>query len=102
MEQVHTLPGFDHALTSWQNFLREQGYVGNVLWIFRDDITWHDGRFFLRLPLPEMNQSLVSQIYERGCENGLGVTLSFFASSQTTAIAISGFQKMRVRRSWRS
>lgn len=80
MEHVHTLPGFDQALTSWQNFLREEGYVGNVFWIFRDDITLHDGRFFLRLPLPEINQSLVTQIYEQGCEKGLGVTLSFFCS----------------------
>jgi hypothetical protein len=78
MKHVHTLPGFSHALTSWQDLLREEGYSGNVLWIFHEDITWHDGKFFIRLPLPEVNQSFVTQLYERGCEKGLGVMLSLF------------------------
>jgi len=78
MQHIHTVPAFDHAIDSFELFLTEQGQSGNVLWIFRENITWHGGKFFVKFPLSEENRSLVAQLYKRGCERGLGVLIDMF------------------------
>jgi hypothetical protein len=78
MQPKHTLPAFDHAIDSFERFLAEQGHSGNVFWIFREDITWHRGKLFVKLPLPSENQSLVAQLYERGCVQRLGLLMDMF------------------------
>jgi hypothetical protein len=78
MEHTHTLPAFDLAIDRFELFLTEQGQSRNTLWIFREDVTWHGGRFFIKLPLPGENRSLVAQLYERGCVRGLGALIDVF------------------------
>lgn len=84
MGQVRTLPGFDHAVNSLKAFLLEQGRSDDLRWIFKEDLTWHDGKFFLRSPVPEENQSFAGQLYERGSEQGLGVMLDVFCLAAGT------------------
>jgi hypothetical protein len=80
MQHTHTLPSFDLAIDSFELFLKEQGQTGKLLWIFREDITWHGGRLFVKLPLPGENQLLVAELYERGCVQGLGALMNVFCS----------------------
>jgi hypothetical protein len=76
MQHEHIIPAFNLAIDSLERFLKEQGQPQKALWIFREDITWHDGKFFIKLPLPAENQSLVTQLYAYGCSQGLGVLIN--------------------------
>jgi len=78
MDHTNSWASFSDVMVNFRRFLTEQDRPGNVLWIFREDITWHDGTFFLKFPLPETNESLVAKLYEHGCEKGLGLMLDVF------------------------
>ncbi|HEY6018457.1 MAG TPA: hypothetical protein VIY48_00720 [Candidatus Paceibacterota bacterium] len=66
------IPEFAVAVSTCRQFLAEQGYAGELLWVFRDDL-WVRGQnnVVMRLPLPAENASLAEKIYGEGRERGL-------------------------------
>ena len=72
------MPTFQLAIKQFQDFLANEGHSKSLLWICREDITWHDFKFFIKEPLPEENELVVEKLYERGCKRGLGLSLDVF------------------------
>lgn len=72
------MPTFQEAIQQFREFLAEEGISKEILWLCREDIAWHDFKFYIRKPLPKENEQLVEKLYEHGCERGLGILLDVF------------------------
>ena len=77
-DAVTQMPTLQEAIKQFREFLAKEGHSKKPLWICREDITWHNFKFFIKQPLPEGNALLVEKLYELGCEAGLGVSLDVF------------------------
>ena len=71
-------PPFDTALDAFLCFLVEQGFSKELVWVFREEVTNCRRRYWIRVPVPEMNAVLAQRHFERGRQRGLGVTLELF------------------------
>ena len=73
------LPSFSEASSRFLDFLEGNGFPGEVLWLFREDVMVTDrGQLWIRLPIPEENLRLAQAAYDRGCAKGPGVKLEVF------------------------
>lgn len=72
------MPGFQEAIKLFREFLTKEGHSKKILWLCREDIAWHDFKFYIKEPLSDENERLVEKLYEGGCERGLGVWLDVF------------------------
>ena len=78
------IPAFEDAASQFREFLERQGFAGEVLWIFREDVSLaRDGRVWIRLPLPPDNADRTRAQYESGRQRELGVHLSVFCSLES-------------------
>lgn len=77
-ETALEMPAFDDAIGQFLTFLTNQCLSSTVYWIFREDVTWHSHRFFIKQPLPAENYTLVKTLYERGRNRGLGILIEVF------------------------
>ena len=69
---MHLESTFEEALASFQSFLMQEGYPGNVFWIFRDDI-WKRAPddVLIQYPPPAKNEILARKVFDEGCARGL-------------------------------
>lgn len=78
------IPLFEDAARQFREFLEREGFVGDLLWIFREDVAVdREGRVSVRLPLPSENPDRARAEYERGRQGGIGVHLSVFCSLES-------------------
>jgi hypothetical protein len=66
------MPEFRVAISDFCRFLIEQGHVGELVWVFRDD-HWFRGpdHVLMRYPPPSGNEPLAQKVYDEGRERGL-------------------------------
>jgi hypothetical protein len=71
---------FEEATERLRAFAAYQGLVGEVGWVFREDVLRRSGggtpRVWLRWPLPAVNHRLARRVFEQGEARGLGVILN--------------------------
>jgi hypothetical protein len=72
------LPTFTEATESLSRFLAGQSYPSQVVWIFRDDVTTHRRRIWLRPLAVEQNRRDAESQFEQARHRGLGVSLQAF------------------------
>jgi len=70
----NAMPPFQEAVEDFRAFLATQGVNSKLLWIFREDVVWHQYRVFIRQPLPSNNERAVEVLYKRGVRRGLGIS----------------------------
>ncbi len=68
-------PPYGVALAAFLRFMEEQGFSTELVWVFREDVTNCRRRYWVRVPVPEINSVLAQLYFEQGRQNGLGVTL---------------------------
>ena len=76
---------FQKAVTEFTEFLGENGLSGPLLWAFREDVISqksgvYKAAFLVRLPLPNINNTLAERHFEIGKSKGLGMALTAYAS----------------------
>lgn len=69
---------FDQAIENYTRILAEHDLSPTLLWVFREDVTVHKRRIYVRWPLPAQNADLAKELYERGRDQGLGLRLDVF------------------------
>jgi hypothetical protein len=78
----------DGAATQFSEFLRNNGYPGEVCWITADDVAVDpQGKFWLR----DRSESRLRQaelLYRSGVERGLGIALRAVCANETTTFAL--------------
>jgi hypothetical protein len=75
-EAIQEMPSFDDALKQFHAFIVQQGLPPDLLWVFREDVSFDGQRILIKEPLPSDNVRLVESFYERGCRRGVGVLLT--------------------------
>lgn len=78
VDAMPEMPTFPEAIEQFREFLTKEGHPKRILWICREDIAWHDFKFYIKKPLPAANERLVEKLYEQGRERGFGVSLDVF------------------------
>jgi hypothetical protein len=74
------IPDFDAAVARLHGLLAELGQpLGQPLWVFREDVSTHAGRFRVKVPLPAANERFARARYEQGRALGVGVCLEVLA-----------------------
>ena len=63
---------FPDAVTSFQNFLKENNHPTDVFWVFRDDL-WKRSltEVLVKYPPSSENLDLAQKVFREGCERGL-------------------------------
>ena len=72
---VKTNLDFSQAVSDFKKFLNDEKISPDIMWIFREDITWYRGSFFIFWPLPKDNVRMAEKAYELGRQKGLGLKL---------------------------
>lgn len=72
------MPTFANAVEQYREFLVSQQISSQLLWVFREDVTSHKRRVFVKESLPPENEQIVARLYKIGCQRGLGVQLDVF------------------------
>ena len=75
---------FTQAEKEHKKFLAENNLPTEILWVFVEDTfsrntELYETHFWVKLPLPDENKSLVERQYEIGRQKNLGICLSAFA-----------------------
>jgi hypothetical protein len=70
------IPEFETAVEQFQDFLkRNNGLAAEILWVFREDVTWRKDRIYIRQPLNPENPARARDLYEIGRSRGNGLRL---------------------------
>jgi hypothetical protein len=65
---------FEDAVTKFQDFLRANGYPGEVVWVQPDDVLLTGKRLvYVRVSVPNAREKIARQIYEEGMGRRRGV-----------------------------
>jgi hypothetical protein len=69
---MNDIPNFEDALTSFRQFLAEQGHPTNIVWVFREDI-WKRSPLsvVIRFPSQRKNLALAQKVFDEGRRKGL-------------------------------
>jgi hypothetical protein len=90
---MNEIPEFEVALSSFREFLRENGHPMEIVWIFRDDV-WKRSKseVFLRVPSQERNSVLAQKVFNEGRRKGL-VDVSVIAITDERVAATVWFPR---------
>lgn len=69
---------FDEAKQFFQNFLSEQGFSSDLLWVFGEDVISLENRFLIKVPLPDENESFARDCFDIGRERDFGLGSTAF------------------------
>jgi hypothetical protein len=69
---------FHEAKQFFQNFLFEQGFSSDLLWVFGEDIIYLPKRFLIKVPLPAENETFAEACFNVGRERDFGLCLHTF------------------------
>jgi hypothetical protein len=75
VNQGHEAPPFEEAIKEFQCFIAKQGLSADLLWVFREDISFFKRRILIKQPLPEGNSKTAEALYKRGCREKNGIRL---------------------------
>jgi hypothetical protein len=65
---------FDEAISLFQDFLRQNGYSANLLWVEPADVLIpFQGEIYVRLPVSTTNVDHARHLFTRGISSGLGI-----------------------------
>ena len=69
---MNDIPEFEDALSSFRDFLTQNGHPSKVVWIFRDDL-WKRSvtEVFVRVPSQPKNLALTKKVFNDGRRQGL-------------------------------
>lgn len=75
---------FEGAVVAFRTFLSDNGLDEPILWVFQEDTLSREQKtltydFWLKLPLPEENESFARMHFELGKRRGFGLGLAAFA-----------------------
>ncbi len=66
---------FSLAVADFLGYLERARVANRVEWIFPEDVQLVDGRFYVRVPIPDRSLARAQADYQKGIERGLGVEL---------------------------
>ena len=67
-------PSFDESLARYKQFLGENGYPREVVWVTPDDVLLSSSPvIFVKLPVPESNEQSVRHLFDLGISQQKGV-----------------------------
>ncbi len=69
------LPPFAEAVAALSSFLRREGAPDDVIWIFREGVTSHRRKYWVRLSDASEATRHAKALYDAGRRKGLGVAL---------------------------
>jgi hypothetical protein len=73
------VPDFDTARLRLEEVLSKNGIEGEVLWIFREDVSVRrGGKPWIRWPIPSTNRREAEELYEIGRRRGNGIELDVY------------------------
>lgn len=76
-------PDFDEAVTRFKKFVEEQGQPPRLMWVRSEDVLVADNRWlYVRVGVPEQNEKLARNAYEKGRRGELGVVLATLCQLQ--------------------
>jgi len=69
---------FEEAQSFFKKSLSKNGVSSDLLWVFREDVTFLYDRIFIRTPAPDENEIRAKACYELGQKRDFGVNLHGF------------------------
>jgi len=67
-------PSFDESVSRYKQFLEEQGYPRDVVWVRPGDVLASSGRvIYVKLPVPRSNEEFVRRLFDLGISREKGV-----------------------------
>ena len=70
-----SVPDFEEAIDQLKTFLISQELSPHIVWIFRDDVVWHNGSVCVKVPLSGNNFGHAQLAYDDGLKNDLGIRI---------------------------
>lgn len=66
---------FESSLAAYRNWLPEIRCHDRIRWVFREDVAFHRGQFWIKTPLPAINDEAARVQYDIGLRRELGIKL---------------------------
>ena len=73
---MEELPTFENALRKFKDFLFRENKPGDILWVFREDVTTYKRRMWVKFPFPQDRSTLARQLYKIGVKRGFGINMN--------------------------
>jgi hypothetical protein len=78
----------DEACHRFSQFLRENDYPEQILWVEQSDVVWSQRHLSVRARSAQTVRERACQRYEEGIKNGRGVSLHAFSELGENAVAV--------------
>ena len=73
---MEPIPDFDEACCRLRDFLGDEDLSPEFLWLFREDVTFSRGRWWVRIPVPEQNEVRARELYDQARARGIGIRIN--------------------------
>lgn len=85
---------FGATVVRFQKFLRQNKYPENIIWLMPEDILLSCKRFlYVRVPVPETNETIARNIYDEGVVHGRGLLMSTICEMAASTCCYVWFPK---------
>jgi hypothetical protein len=86
---VNEIPEFEEALSSFRQFLTDNGHPSEIVWVFRDDL-WKRSvsEVFVRIPSQPKSVILARKVFNEGRKKGLVDVHAVAVAGNTVAATV--------------
>jgi len=86
---VNDIPEFEDALSSFRQFLTDNGHPSKIVWVFRDDL-WKRSvtEVFVRIPSQPKSLVLAKKVFNEGRKKGLVDVHAIAVADNTVAATV--------------